>query len=96
MSNTKQVILDAAATLAAKQGFRNVTRSAIAAKVGIATGTVSYHFGTMAQLQNAIVNYAVDTQNMKVLAQALGEGHPIALRAPQSLRTAAAKLLSGL
>ena len=96
MAGAKQKILDAATALAAKHGFRNVTRSALANRVGIATGTVSYHYGNMHQLQEVIMEHAVQTQNAVIVAQGLAEGHKAAKTAPQALRTAAAKLMAGV
>lgn len=96
MKATKQIILDTATALSEKHGFRNVTRLQIATKAGIASGTVSYHFGTMVELQNAIMSHAVESKNTKILAQGLGEAHPVAIRAPQTLRVAASKVLAGV
>ena len=96
MSSTKQQILTAAMGLAGRQGFRNVTRAAIASRVGIATGTVSYHFETMAKLQDAIMSHAVEVSNVIVVAQGLAEGHKAAKAAPNSLRLEAAKLMAGV
>lgn len=91
---SRQTIVDAAIKLAEKSGFRKVKRESLATKLGIATGTINYHFGTMAKLQDAIVREAIITSNATVLGQALAERHPLALKAPAALRTLAAKSLA--
>lgn len=93
VNETKASILKIATRLAQSQGFRNVTREAIAEKADIAPGTVSYHFGTMSKLQDAIVVHAVETENLTVIAQGLAERHRKAVIAPASLQVKALNTL---
>lgn len=91
---SKELILDAAVALAQHVGFRKVTRRAVAKKAKVAPGTVSYHFKSMGNLQDAIMRRAISASLLSVVAQGLLDGHRIARRAPQSLKDAAAKQLS--
>lgn len=59
----REQILQAAVTLAAKDGYPYVKRDDIAEHAGVAAGSVNLHFGTMTQLRRALVRYAVDEAN---------------------------------
>lgn len=89
----KETILNTALKLAAKKGFRHVTRQDIASAAKVATGSVSYHFDSMRKLQAAMVTRAIEVKDLAVLGQALAERHPLALAAPVDLRGAAARSL---
>jgi AcrR family transcriptional regulator len=91
----KEQILATAMKLAGRKGFRNVTRDDIAADQEIATGSVSYHFGTMRKLQAAMVTESIEKENVTVFTQALVGRHPLALAAPQRLKDLAARALRG-
>lgn len=91
----KDKILGAAMQLANLKGFNRVTRNDIADKAEVATGSVSYHFKSMKKLQAAMMARAVESENIKVLAQGLGVRHPVALKAPEALRIKAARTLAG-
>lgn len=93
-SNIKDKILLKAIQLAGRSGFRNVTRQDIATALGIAAGSVSYHFKDMRKLRTAVMQHAVDTRNLSVLAQGLADKHPRALAAPVDLRLQAARSLA--
>lgn len=90
----KEKILATALKLSERAGFRNVTRQAIAAELGIATGTVTYHMGEMRKLQRAVVAAAIEEKNLVVFAQALVERHPLALAAPETLKRQAARSMT--
>jgi len=54
MKNTKQEIINAAILLFNQSGFRNVTLSQIALKIGISNGNLNYHFQKKDDLIRAI------------------------------------------
>lgn len=91
----KDKILATAMQLANLKGYKRVTRNDIADRAEVATGSVSYHFKSMKKLQNAMVERAIETENLKVLGQALADRHPLALKAPEALRVRAARQLAG-
>lgn len=86
-------ILSVALELAEIRGFRNITREMVAVVAQVGVGTVSWHFKGMDGLRDAVVRYAVEKKNIRVLAQALAEGHRFAKAAPFALRQEAAKFL---
>lgn len=87
----KDKILNTAMQLANLTGFLNVTRDGIADRAEIATGSVSYHYKDMKKLRAAMVARAIETENLKILGQALAARHPLALKAPEALRVRAAR-----
>lgn len=91
---TKTLILDNAMQLAAAHGFRNITREEVALCSNTAPGTVSYHFKTMRKLQDAVMVYACDHGELRIIGQGLAEGHKAALAVAPALRSKAAKLLA--
>lgn len=90
----REAILSAAMQLANLKGYKRLTRNDIATRAGVAAGSVSYHFKNMALMRTAMVERAVETSNLRLLGQALADRHPVAMRAPQELRTAAATQLA--
>lgn len=72
----KQTILLAAVALARTQGLRALTRLDVAKAAKAATGTISYHFGSMDGLRNAVVDHAIKHKCIEVLVQARAERHP--------------------
>lgn len=92
----KAHILSTAMRLANLHGLNNVTRNMIADRAEIATGSVSYHFKDMKKLRAAMVIRAIETQNLRVLGQAIAAKHPLALKASDDLRKAAALAIAGV
>lgn len=80
--------------MAVRQGYRNITRAAIAEKLEIFPSSVSFHCGSMTLLRDCVVAYAIENGYTAVVGQALADRHPLALRAPAALRARAAKLLA--
>jgi len=72
--------LQIAVKLAEKHGYHHITREMIADKAVIATGTVSLHLGTMAQMRKSIVRHAVRTANKPIMAQAILARDPYVMR----------------
>lgn len=91
---SRQYILDSAVTLALRIGYSNLTRKAVANHAGVATGTVSYHFGAMEKLQNAVMREAVQKRYLLIVAQGMANANRYAQQAPEELRKAAAKFLA--
>ena len=93
MSKRDRIIIHAT-RLAAKIGYRDLTRAEVATAANVATGTVSYHFGTLEALQDAIVEHAVQHEVLAVVAQALADNHKAAVDAPAALKQRAARYLA--
>lgn len=82
-------VLGAACHLANKYDLSAVTRSRVAASAGVSDATVSNAFGGMDALLVAVMSEAVSRPLLKVLAQGLAMGDPIALAAPDDVKYAA-------
>jgi len=82
-------LLDAAAVEAVDFGLNNMTRRGVAARAGVAAGSVNHEFETMDGLRDALIRNAIETRNVAVLAQGVATGHPAAKDAPADLRAQA-------
>ncbi len=91
---SKQLILDEAVLLAQRVGYRNLTRRELAAKAKLATGTISYHFGTMTDLRTAIMKEAIKRRYFVIIRQGLVDGNEHVKRAPLALRKEAANFFN--
>jgi AcrR family transcriptional regulator len=67
---SKPDILRAAVKLAKAHGLRNFSRSEVAEEAGVASATVSYHFGEMPKLRREVVEYAIKNEVLSILADA--------------------------
>lgn len=86
---TRTHILKACLKLAAKHGYRNITRDAIALEADVHPSNVSYHLGTMIELRRHIMREAVRTECLPVIAQGLAARDRHALKSPPELQAAA-------
>ena len=72
-----------------------MTRVQVATQADKATGTVSFHFGSMKGLRTAIVKHTIEhAQYLDVLAQALSQHDYHAVRAPEKIKRAALDTLT--
>lgn len=94
-AKTQELILATAMQLANLKGYKSVTREDIAKRLEVAEGLVSYHFKNMKKLRDAMVTRAVESENLKMLGQALADRHPVAMNASETLRRAAALKMAG-
>lgn len=94
VENRNRRVLEAAVELAGEVGFGNITRDAVAARAGVATGSVNNAYGTMDELKAAVMAEAVERQLGAIVAQGLAVGHPAARAAPQQLKDSALALLA--
>lgn len=79
-------ILNAAYGVASLRGLSKLTRLAVARRAGVALGTVSYQFGTMATLRHAVVETAISQEDLPLIAAAIMAKHPLALKLTKTLR----------
>lgn len=92
MSN-KSKIMETAYKIADEQGFAKLLRDDVAEAAECATGSVSYHFGTMQSLKDEVVARAIQQENLAILSAALADGNTVAKGAPESMKRAALELL---
>lgn len=89
----KLTILGAAVSVARKNGLHRLTRLDVACAAECSTGSVSHHFGDMAGLENAVVEYAVQHEVLKIIAQAHADKHPALGRMSAALKERVAAYL---
>lgn len=80
------VILEAAITLATREGFTELRRDAIATEAGCTFGLVTIRLGTMTEVRRAVMRAAIKRKIWSVLAQGLACNDPTALKAPQDMK----------
>lgn len=93
MSHLKDKILDAAFALAIEGGYRALRRDNIAERAGVAGGTVNLHYATMENLKGAVMQRAIDSEQLDILAAGMADSDPIAMKAPKPLRVRALQTL---
>lgn len=93
LDDRRQALLTAALQVAVTAGYLRVTRDAVASAAGCSPALVSFHLGTIPQMQRSIMGEALRTRNLRVIAQGLSHGDRRAMNAPEELRRAAAGAL---
>jgi AcrR family transcriptional regulator len=88
-SNTATAVLAAAVAVAQAQGFAAISRSKVADYAMVSRGTVSNAFGGMPELCDAVMRHAVVHRLLDLVAQGLATKHPVALAAPDDVKTEA-------
>lgn len=86
-------ILEAAVSLAAKVGYRRITREAVANAAGVATGCINLAYGTMDRLRDAVLREAVARQHVEIVKQGLADGAEITRNLPPELKIRVAATL---
>lgn len=81
-------ILSAAYLIACKKGYRNLRKREVAQRAEVAEGSVSYHFGTMGALQDAVLMLAAQENNVVMLAHAWADQNEVARSVCTKLQTA--------
>ena len=82
----KEHILDTAYKMAQRDGFAAITRDGVAAEAGVAMGSVNHHYGTMQVLRDAVMQRAVEEEQLELIAQGIALGDNVAKSAPLELR----------
>lgn len=86
---SKEHILEVAYTMAQRDGFGTLTRDGVAAEAGVAMGSVNHHWVKMSALREAVMQRAVEEENLKLIGQGMALGDSVAKSAPLELRTRA-------
>lgn len=90
---SKEHILQTAYKMAQRDGFAAITRDGVAAEAGVAMGSVNHHYGTMQVLRDAVMQRAVEEEQLELIAQGIALGDNVAKTAPLELRQRALKTL---
>jgi AcrR family transcriptional regulator len=65
-SDTTRRIMDATLDLIARDGLRAVTHRSVAAEADVATGLITYHFGSVEQLIRTVCESVIDSQTRRL------------------------------
>ena len=79
-------LLAVALLLAAQDGWRDLTRDALARTAGVSPALVSERLGTMDALRRSLMRAAVKQRVVSIVAEGLLARHPQALKADAALR----------
>jgi AcrR family transcriptional regulator len=82
----RDVILSEGLKFAIENGWDNLTRDAFCTHMGIAAGSVNYHFGDMAGFRRAIMRKAVAKREVAIVADGIASKCKEARNAPESLK----------
>lgn len=86
MHYTKSIILKEALKLARKEGFQNITMPDIARAAEVVNGTVVVHFTNMEKLRRDLLRYAIDKEDLIVIAQGLVVNHTVTRKIDRVLK----------
>ena len=86
---SKEYILDTAYKMAQRDGFGTLTRDGVAAEAGVAMGSVNHHWVKMSELREAVMQRAVEEENLELIGQGMALGDSVAKSAPLELRARA-------
>jgi AcrR family transcriptional regulator len=89
-----QQVLEVAVKLATKRGLRQVTRGEIAEAADCSAGLVTKYLGGRQEMQTAIVKAAIKQRIVPIVATAIADRYPAALRAPEDLKAEAIAYLA--
>lgn len=82
----KDAILEAAVALALDESLFAVKLIPVAQRADVTSSLVSHYFGTIKQLQSAVVKYAIQYEILPIVAQALAVSDSDAREAPYELK----------
>lgn len=96
IENRDKRMMDAAISLSEEDSYQWITREAVAARAGVSPGTISHHFGSMANLKRAVLREAIKRRALKIIAEGAGCRHAIIMNeCPDDLRAEAVASLIG-
>ena len=87
-------ILKAAVDLAKEKGYHALTRDGVAVQAGVSFGLVTRYYGAIDTLKQKVMDEAVRTGILEIIAAGLAVGDPVARSAPSELKVKAAQLIS--
>ena len=91
----KEMILNAAITVAERDSYITMKRVDISAQADCAESLINKYFGTMGQLRRAVMRHAIKNRNFKIVAQGLSNNDSNARKAPEDLKREASQILMG-
>ena len=89
MQKNKEAIKKSAVALARRRGYLAVTRKMIAEASGVSEALITYYYGSVKNLPDLIMQWAVERGDEIVVAQGIACRNTTALKAPVSLKAQA-------
>ena len=89
----RENVLIVATSLASSVGYQNITREDVAQSAFTSAGTVSGLFGSMEQLKQEVVKFAIANACLPVIAQALAARNKLAMCIPDELKRKVAEAM---
>lgn len=71
---------------AIQNGWENLTRDNFCGEIGIANGSMNYHFESMEGFKRGVMRKAVESQVIPVVAQGIANKCSVACAAPDTLK----------
>ena len=84
-------LLAAALRVATRNGWRTLTREAVATEAQVSPGLVSLHLGTVDNMRRDVMRAAIRERCVRVVAEGLALNDRHARKAPDELKLAAAE-----
>lgn len=72
----KQTVLEVGLRLAETSDFRTVSSPQLAKQCGFGHALIFHYFGNMDGVRDAIIGHALETNNLRVIGQAVVAAHP--------------------
>ena len=91
--NRTDVLRAAILTVATTHGYDKITRKQIAEYAGVSRALVTWYFGSMREIRDMIVTYAIDNSILEVIAYGIVIRDTRILRAPKTLKEKALRIL---
>lgn len=95
MNTTQEQLIKRGIEHAEGDHFRRIPMKRICREIGKSHTLVFHYYGTARAFQDAVMQYAVDNGNLRVIAQGLAEQHPFALAATGAVKKQALKMMLG-
>lgn len=89
----KELIIEAAISVAEEVGYLNIQRVDVANKAGCASGTVNRYYGTMNQLKIDVLRHAIKNENYTVIMQGITNNAPQMKKVSDDLKQRACSAL---
>lgn len=84
--HTRSMLLGYALHIAQLHGYTKITRKQLAHTAGVSEGQVSNVFGSMKQLRIAIIQAAIERDNLTIIAQGIAAGDKCTSKLPVTLK----------
>ena len=89
----KRKIIEIAIKLALKRGYMNITRNGVAKSLKVSPSLITYYW-SIKDLKNIVVKFALKTELLEIISQALSVNDPLVDNLPLRLKKKVSKFLN--